>query len=764
MLTIKYCQNTGDQTLFMRYNFMKPKIKNFLSDYTLVSFLFTIYIVVSLIQWYLYVVEKEVHAVACREMIENVQQFEIMMENIVDESIDDLSLLAKYIAKSNTEDENIVDFLKCQSQIEEFDNLYYIRLNGKGINLNNNQYDFSQNTTFIKALDSNFSISDPHISVNTGEFVFDIAVPVIKDDKTIAVLISETSMKNISAIIEQVIKKASWAFLLDQSLNIIYTNSENHKNSSTISELDLKKMGSQNVEIAKQNFISGQSGSFMYEADGKKKIMVYIPISLTTWAIAVTIPVDHVANDLNVAINHITSISVIIIFILVSLIITTWYIKSSLLHSVEKNAYYDPLTGLPNLLKIKLDMKNILENNKDKLYTIVKCDIENFKTINEMYGFETGNKVLQAFKILQDRLENQGVIVARVGIDEFLIFASDGFLDDIETKKTFYERYHKQLIPEIEKYSLVFKYGRYHIEPDETNVDKIVSRVSHAHKMAKESKDVSLCDYDSFFIKKLMREAEITNKKETAIENEDFKVYLQPKFCVESEKLVGAEALVRWIEGNGAIIYPDEFIPLFEKNRFIMQLDKYMVEKTCQIIQSWISSNKQIIPISINCSRINLSNPDYLNNLVEITDKYNIPHEYIDIELTESIMLGNEDLLDKLLKDLQQFGFKNSIDDFGAGYSSLGLLKNLNINTLKLDRSFFGNSKDIERSNKVVEGIIQLAHSLDINVVAEGIETSEQFLSMKAVKCDAVQGYYFAKPMPAIEFEAKYLASTYFSK
>ncbi len=458
------------------------------------------------------------------------------------------------------------------------------------------------------------------------------------------------------------------------------------------------------------------------------------------------------------ALRHNTGVSKVIFSIIIVLILHIWGINIYALRYMEKLVYYDTLTGLPNLLKIKKDIKHILTHNKEKEYSVLKFDIVNFKVINEIFGFEIANKVLQVPKIVKENANEKSLIVARIYADEYLCFANKSFFANIEERVGFYEASYKEIVPEIKNHKLAFKYGRYNIARGETNVDKVVNKVNLAHSMAKTSKEQLIYDYDDKIKTMLLRDAQITNKMYTALKNNEFKVYLQPKFSLKNEKLIGAEALVRWIENDGNMIFPSEFIPLFEKNGFIVDLDKYILEVTCKTIQSWLNKEYKAIPISTNCSRLNLTKINFVEDIASVADKFNVPHELIDIELTESTTFENEEILVELFEELHRLGFKISIDDFGAGYSSLGILKNLKTDTLKIDKSFFNNDKGGNRGNLLVDGVVKIAHKLNMHVVAEGVETLEQINALKLMGCDAVQGYYYAKPMPITEFEQKYKA------
>lgn len=250
-------------------------------------------------------------------------------------------------------------------------------------------------------------------------------------------------------------------------------------------------------------------------------------------------------------------------------------------------------------------------------------------------------------------------------------------------------------------------------------------------------------------------ERRIEDDMEKALENHEFKVFLQPKYSTKGEKLSAAEALVRWQHPVLGFISPAKFIPLFERNGFILQLDDYMLTEVVQLQAMWESQGKKIVPISVNISRAHFAEENLAEHICEIVDRYKIPHEYIELELTESAFFDDKAVLLETVNKLKSFGFKVSMDDFGAGYSSLNSLKELPLDIIKIDAEFFRSVDDIERSNLIVGETITLAKKLGMQIVAEGIETREQVDFLAKKDCDLIQGFYFSKPLPVEEFEKK---------
>ena len=257
-----------------------------------------------------------------------------------------------------------------------------------------------------------------------------------------------------------------------------------------------------------------------------------------------------------------------------------------------------------------------------------------------------------------------------------------------------------------------------------------------------------------------MREEQVWERRveddmDRALAANEFKVYLQPKYSTKKEELSAAEALVRWIHPEFGFVSPAKFIPIFERNGFITKLDDYMLTEVSRLQATWMEQGKKLVPISVNVSRAHFTSPDLAEHICSIVDEYKVPHEFIELELTESAFFDDKQTLLDTVKKLKEFGFKVSMDDFGAGYSSLNSLKELPLDIIKLDAQFFRDIEDKKRADLIVCDTIKLAKKLGMQIVAEGIETREQVDFLAGQHCDLIQGFYFAKPLPVAEFEER---------
>ncbi len=693
------------------------------------------------------------------EMEQIGKQVERSLEETLCEGEENLSLLAQYAAQEDVSGTAAVRFFNMQAQAEAFDVLYYIDLEGNGISMDGNEQNFSDNESFQHAKQNDFHITEPHVSIESGEIVFGISVPVVNDGEVTGVLFGESSMDGFFEVLEENTSGTGDMFIVDDALNLVFSTSENHVDASDIPEFDVNEMGIENVQEALADILNGQSDSFYYDYFGTPKVMAYYPIEMTEWAMAMNADFSVMSGLLPVAIDYYNLVSSIVYWTIIMLVA---YISFSQYRSNKKlinTAYYDEFTGLPNLARFQTLVSIALKKNPEMKFTMQKMDIAKFSVINDIYGRETGDKVILTIAtIMKDITQNieETFICARTGVDEFIMFAGNGYLDNDDSARNDSENAFKELIPELGNYEFVFRYGRYFAKKGESDVTDMISKTTLAHGLARQNSHKKTWDYDDAYKAQTIKDAEITSKMRTALENKEYKVFLQPKFSTSEDKLIGAEALVRWIEADGSMIFPGDFIPLFERNGFIVELDKYILENVCETIRRWMAEGKGRLTISVNCSRLNLANPFFVDGVVAIADKHGVPHELIEIELTESTTIANESTIEQLFADLRSNGFRISIDDFGAGYSSLGMLKNLHVDTLKMDRSFFVGGKNERRDDILIDSIVKMSHNLGMYVVAEGIETPEQVELLRTMNCDAIQGYVHAKPMPIDEFEEKY--------
>ncbi|MFR2550868.1 MAG: EAL domain-containing protein [Clostridioides difficile] len=380
-----------------------------------------------------------------------------------------------------------------------------------------------------------------------------------------------------------------------------------------------------------------------------------------------------------------TALFIYLIFSTISLLIWEYYNKKRF----KRIFYTDNLTKIKNQVAFENRAIEILHNASNKEYVLLNIDIDNFKYINDTHGYEYGDKVLIIVAAALSKTFNIKETCARIGSDNFVILAKyrDSLLEDIREMLT------NAIISELDMnvtQTISYCIGAYLVEIDNLgykSINSIMDKANIAHKVSKTRGISSTVWYNENLLKQLQMENSIYNYMYKAIENEEFHMYLQPKFQISSLNVVSAEALVRWFSPELGFLSPDEFIPLFEKSGFIIELDFYMLKKACSFVKkTFMKKNQYTYPIAVNFSRVTIYQNSFYQRFLDTVKEYEIPFKYIEIEVTESAFNEISQPVISILEELKKLGFLISMDDFGSGYSSLSLLCYLSINGLKLDK------------------------------------------------------------------------------
>lgn len=419
-----------------------------------------------------------------------------------------------------------------------------------------------------------------------------------------------------------------------------------------------------------------------------------------------------------------------------------------------KIIYTDMITGGNNWLYFIKKGASILKKNRGKKkYAMVHLCMHKYRSFCTCFGVRKGEELLAKFyQVLRKKLRHKELIAYHENAQFGLLLAYSS-QEELMTRIEMLEEAMKQSVPKVKLY---FGFGVCIAESKCADVEMLYNNAFTACELHGEDAEHRIAFFDEEMNRQRVWERKVEDDMERALANREFKIYLQPKISAAEEKLAGAEALVRWIHPEEGFIPPNKFIPIFENNGFILKLDDYMLEEVARQQAEWIAQGRRIVPISVNVSRAHFTREDLAEHICKIVDKYNVPHEAIELELTESAFFDDKKVLLGTVKKLREHGFTVSMDDFGAGYSSLNSLKELTIDVLKIDADFFRNVEEVERGMLIVSEVIDLAKKLNMKIVAEGIESRDQVDFLVQQQCDLIQGYFFAKPMPVEEFVEKY--------
>lgn len=467
-----------------------------------------------------------------------------------------------------------------------------------------------------------------------------------------------------------------------------------------------------------------------------------------------------VLNNLSVTNSDLFMVVITLVLMLLLIIVFMIYYISSIISvarsqkKITKLLYTDMVTGGYNWLYFTKKGDKLLKKNRGKYnYAVVNLRMEKYRSFCTCFGVKEGEELMEKFYFAIKKNIKKNELLAHHDEADFGLLVTHKDEEDLNARIEMLEQILSNVIPSIKMY---FRFGICIADNNDHEVDSLYNNATTALELHPEDSDEKIVSYDIEMKKQQLWERKVEDDMDKALVTNQFKLYLQPKYSTKEEKLAGAEALVRWVHPVDGLIPPNKFIPIFECNGFILQLDDYMIEQVAVQQSKWLQEGRELFPISVNVSRAHFTREDLAEHICKIVDKYNVPHEFIELELTESAFFDDKYVLIDTVKKLRDYGFIVSMDDFGAGYSSLNSLKELSIDVLKIDADFFREVDSVDRGMLIVSEVIDLAKKLDMKIVAEGIESREQVDFLTAQECDLIQGYYFAKPMSIEEFEEKY--------
>ena len=420
----------------------------------------------------------------------------------------------------------------------------------------------------------------------------------------------------------------------------------------------------------------------------------------------------------------------------------------------KQRAEYDELTALLNRNAFCRKVDSLVQKNPEATengqYAMVYFDVLRFKAINDMFGMAEGDRVLCYVADLIQGLIGKDDLACRIDSDRFTFFTNTCG----DALETLIEKLFEGLSAYKLPFAIACNVGIYVTVENEVSAVAMMDRAILAQSKIKGSHTVKFHYYTEEMRNDLLSEQEISGIMEEALNNEQFLVYYQPQFNHSTGSLVGAEALVRWKHPERGLISPGLFIPIFERNGFITKLDLYVFEHVCAFLRKCIDQDLAVVPVSSNFSQYDIFQPRFVEKLEELRMKYDVPVKYLRVEITESAIVGGSDRVNEIVKRLRDCGYVVEMDDFGSGYSSLNVLREVDLDVIKLDMLFLSEKANNNRGGTIISSIVRMAKWLDMPVIAEGVETMGQADFLKSIGCEYIQGYLYSKPLPEEEFEA----------
>lgn len=673
----------------------------------------------------------------------------------IDGTKDVLGSLALEIARDSLNDEDRrLTFLKEQSAFWNFYDMAVIDANG----ISHHQ-DGTKDTPMNRALLSQ--------ALNSGEMTYDFLIAGGEDCVIFFVPLPEEVRRSTGLLaISGTYAVHNWDLLMDIRLfnaqavtqiitrdGVVITRGRENQNQPSYNFLDTLNTATFELDVTldevRASLRADESLHLSYTTDGTEYYLNCSPIGFNGWSLAFTVP-TFVVNSAGYQMARsvlIISAGLTLVFLVIFVLFAA--VESRAQKQIWNAAYLDEVTGGANRHKFMLDAQALLERSAT-IYTLVYANIDQFKMLNERYSTTGADYILRSLHSAYVNMLTDKECCARLAADHFVLLLQAEGVQERLTK--FAQEQAVQPTLDGGTCQIRLTFGLCPVAYATRELTALIDRANLAMKTSP-MMDNGIATYNSAMMAKAARDKALTERLlQKSVQNEFF-IHLQPKVELSTGRVIGAEALARWTSPEFGAVSPGEFIPLCEKAGIVCQIDWIAFDHVCRLLSKWMREGTSLIPISFNLSKAQLNIPDFLEHYRRIIAKYAVPCKYLDFEFTESILYENSGKLQMAVNDIHAMGAHCSVDDFGFGYSSLGLLGQFEADTLKLDRSFFlEDAQQDSRTNRIVSSVIQIAASLGMHTVAEGVEDEKYVEMLRQFGCGSVQGYYFSKPLPVEEF------------
>lgn len=661
-----------------------------------------------------------------------------------------------------------------------------------------NVYD---NDYFKAAMEGRTTVSNPIISTTCEKSTVIVAAPIINsDNKVIGVVAGAVNLIKLSQIINNLKYNYpdAYSYIIDKNgLILAHPNREYILNENILTKSD--SLNEQHTEAFKE-MLTQEKGTNTYTLQNATTMNYYYTIPNTdNWKLVIKIPVDYWYNPIRYTSIRLTLIG--ITGLIIASILGFFTAKSisapiiklkevfiratsgdltvrsfintddeigeaagsfnKMMDTMSNLIYYDSLTRLPNRMLFNANFdaelkKAACENTR---LAIMIFDIDKFRSINNTLGHAAGDKLLKSLAEKINCLSEHKYIISHLGEDRFaILFKNFGQKDDAVKLTDEIRNIIKQpwVIDEHRVYITACMGIAFYPE-DGDNSDILFKNAFSALQKAKNLGRDNCQLYEPSLNARLIEQLDLESNMYHALDNGEFSLYYQPQIDSETQEIIGCEALIRWNHPKLGMISPPEFIPISEANGLIIHIGKWALYTACIQNKLWQDSGYKPIFVSVNLSVIQLIQEDFVDMISNILKETGLSPEYLELEITESIAVKNHEHVTVILEKLKKMGIRIALDDFGTGYSSLNYLRNFAVNTLKIDRNFINDINENLKNSAIVSSILTMGHNLMLKVTAEGVETKEQYDTLRSRGCDIIQGYYFSEPLPLYEFEKLWL-------
>ncbi|MEG0382519.1 MAG: EAL domain-containing protein [Christensenella sp.] len=697
---------------------------------------------------------------------EVTKQEATIIETQVNGDLSTLESLATLLGDTYTSEAELYsdESIKLLLDIKEqngFKRMGIITADGNAATTDRINYNFTSRDYFQKAMRGIPNVSSTFADATDGESINVYAVPIYFGNVVNSVLFA-THKTNVfeNKISVSTFNGSGYSYVVQSDGARVAAS--HHKDSSYFENIfDLLQNGKLRDPYGefismRTNMAHGKSGVIYYIKSDVPYYMSYAPIGVNDWYVVASVPSSVAAAKSSFLITLTAWISGIIVSTVVVLLLYILISQNKSRKSLERIAYTDDLTGSASWMKFRSECHDTLRAHPEQTFALINFDINKFKIFNQLYNYQHGNLLIQNIARVLEKDMHENELYSHTGADDFDVIIRYVSESDIIGRILKWNQQIKDFdFTHKRNYNLMLSYGIYKVPQGSSYATRMSDLSKIAKNSIKNNSHTLYAFYDETINHEMLREKELENNMDAALSGGEFEVYYQPQFNLETGTPVAAEALIRWRSPEKGFMSPAAFIPVFERNGFITKIDMYVLDKVCATLRNRINKGESVMPISINLSRLNMYSDDFVSQLSHVQNRYEIPSELLEFELTESALsdTDNDDLIINRMSELKSAGFKISIDDFGTGYSSLNLLRTLPVSIIKLDRLFFTHSIDNIRERIIIKSVISMAQQLGITVIAEGVETQAQADFLKTIsKNIIVQGFLYARPMPTNDF------------
>lgn len=547
-----------------------------------------------------------------------------------------------------------------------------------------------------------------------------------------------------------------YTYIMDSLGNVVINTS--HKNALEDMTNLFQYMKEQKVKdsiiknLQESVMVLGEGFFEVQRKNGDDMLAYFTSMDINDWYVVSVVPKAVAERTKTAVMFSVMVYCVVISLIAIVVVMSIRHVLREKNRQLKKALYEDELTGGRSYEKFRLDCRKRLDKNVGEKAACIFLDIDNFNLVSTLYGNEESvDTIRRVYAMIQSCVGENGII-GRNSADQFCVMFFYREREQVERSiRTF-----RTTLRENAKFENMLRpsLGVYVVEDYSESIDDMVNKAKIAHETIKRNSSSATAYYDASFRDRMYENRHLEDEMEYALEKHEFISYLQPKYNAGTGRICGAEALIRWITSDGTVIPPGKFIPLAENNGFVRQLDREMFYMVCQMQKKLQDSGITPVPVSVNVSRQLLYDKNFAEDYYQYVKDMGLSTNMVELEITESALFEDINLFRSTLEKLRGYGFRILMDDFGTGYSSLMMLNTVPIDIMKLDKSFIDDYAD-EKGSCIIQCVLNLAKMLGIPVVAEGVETEEQYHYLKGIGCEYIQGYYFSKPVPPEDYITK---------